>query len=462
MVRGMGTNRGPVGSPHGRAVKLTPERRLYALGAILFLALAICSQKFSNRGEPSFIIWLGVAGIAYLLAMREFFCTPNFPKRVIVIGLVLASVWHLLFLLKPPGSDDDIHRYLWDGRVQRLGYNPYILVPSDPALAGLHTPETRTLNNPDLPSPYPPGAQLFFRAVTAIHESVVALKIAFVICELAIVLVLLDVLRSRRQATHWMLAFAWNPLLATEVAGSGHIDIVGALLLLVSVAALRRNWRPIAAVALGLAVAVKFLPIVLVPIYWRRLRLRDALLAVFVFGLVYLPFLEKGRIPIGSLGTYVQSFRFNAPVFAMLERVLAPQVAAGVAMLAGLLTAIWMRRKSGAWSSDAFAWPMTASLLCAPVVYPWYLLWLLPFLRSASTLPIVIWTVSIIPTYYVWHLRALGRPWLVPGWVMLLEYGSVAAAGAVIGLRHPIRGELSPSPADPNLRALISETDEKQ
>jgi hypothetical protein len=78
---------------------------------------------------------------------------------------------------------------------------------------------------------------------------------------------------------------------------------------------------------------------------------------------------------------------------------------------------------------------MATSLLCAPVVYPWYLLWLLPFLRSASTVPIIIWTVSIIPTYYVWHLRTLGRPWLVPGWIMLLEYGCVATAGAIVGLR---------------------------
>ncbi len=417
-------------------MKLTPARRLYGLGAILLLALAICSHKFSNVGEPSFIVWLAVAGIAYLLAMREFFSTPQFPRRVIVIGLVLAAVWHLLFLLQAPGLDDDIHRYVWDGRVQRLGYNPYILVPSDPALAGLHTPETRTLNHPDVPSPYPAGAQLFFRGVTAIHESVFALKVAFVVCELAIVLVLLDVLRSGRQATHWILAYAWNPLLATEVAGSGHVDIVGVLLLLFSVAALWRRWRAVAAVALGLAVAVKFLPIVLVPLYWRRLRIRDALLAVFVFGLLYLPFLGRGHFPIGSLGTYLQSFRFNDPVFAMLERVLAPQFVVALALFAGIVTAIWLRIKSAAWSSDAFAWPMAASLLCAPVVYPWYLLWLLPFLRSASTLPIIIWTVSIIPVYYVWHQRTLGRPWLVPRWVMLLEYGSVATVVAILGLRR--------------------------
>jgi hypothetical protein len=405
----------------------------------LLASLTICSRKLSALGEPSFLTLLGIAGIAYLLAIREFFSTPRFPHRAIVIALGLAALWHLPFLLTPPGSDDDIHRYLWDGRVQRLGYNPYIVVPGDPALAGLHTPETRTLNNRDLPSPYPAGAELFFRGVTAIHESIFALKVAFVLCDLAIVLVLLDILGRSRQGAHWVLAYAWNPLLAIEVAGSGHIDIVGVLLLLVSAAALGRRWRALAALAFGLAVAVKFLPIVLLPLYWRRIRLRDGALAAVVVGLLYVPFLNHGRIPIGSLGTFLRSFRFNDPVFAMIERVAAPQFGVALAVLVGVLAAVWLRRKSEAWSAEAFAWPMAASLLCAPVVYPWYLLWLLPFLRSASTVPIIIWTVSVIPTYYVWHLRAVGRPWLVPGWIMLLEYGSVAVAAAIIALRRVSR-----------------------
>ncbi len=172
----VGTGGGTVADGRGRLVKLTPSGRVYLLGVVMLVALTICSRKFSSMGGPSFMIPLAVAGIAYLFAIREFFSTPRFPRRVIVIGLVLAALWHLPFLLTPPGSDDDIHRYLWDGRVQRLGYNPYIVVPSDPALAALHTPETRTLNHPDLPSPYPAGAELFFRAVTAIHESVFTLK----------------------------------------------------------------------------------------------------------------------------------------------------------------------------------------------------------------------------------------------------------------------------------------------
>lgn len=413
-------------------MKLTPSQRLYGLGAILLVALAACSINFNHRGESSFLIPLAVAGIAYLLAIRELFSTPELPRRALLFALAVAGVWHALFLWTPPGLDDDVHRYVWDGHVQRLGYNPYVLVPNDPALTALHTRDTRTMNNPEVPSPYPAGAQLFFRAVTAIHESVFALKVAFVICDFAIAFLLLDVLSATGQSGHWVLAYAWNPLLATEVAGSGHIDIVGVLMLLISVAALLRRWRPIAAVAFSLAVAVKFLPIVLLPLYWKRLRIRDAMLAAAVFGLLYVPFLGHGLIPFGSLGTYVQRFRFNGPIFAAFEQVFAPSFVAGLAAFGGFLAAIWMGRKSEELTSDAFAWPMAVSLLCAPVIYPWYLLWLLPFLRSISSLPILIWTVSIIPTYCVWHLRALGQPWLVPRWILVLEYGSVAVTAAIL------------------------------
>jgi alpha-1,6-mannosyltransferase len=418
-------------------VKVTPEWRVYALGATLCVALTICSRNFGDRGGPYFMASLTLAGIVYLLAIREFFASSRLPRHVVVIGLVLAAVWHVEFLRLPAGADDDIHRYLWDGRLQRLGHNPYIVVPSDPAVKGLHTPETRNLNNPDLPSPYPPGAELFFRAVSGIYESTFALKASFVLCDLAIVLVLLDLLGSSRQGAHLVLAYAWNPLLVIEVGGSGHIDIVGALLLLVSAAALARRWRTTAAVALGLAIAVKLLPIVLLPLYWKRVRIRDTALAVALVGVLYVPFLNHGRIPMGSLGTYIQTFRFNGPVFAILDHVAPPQLLAGLAVLVGLVTATRLRSAAPEWSPDAFAWPMAASLFCAPVIFPWYLIWLLPFLTSASTLLIIVWTVSIIPTYVQWHLRRLGHPWgALPGWVMLLEYGCVAVAAAIILLRR--------------------------
>jgi len=417
-------------------VKLSPSQRVYALGIVLLISLILCARKFGGEGEAFPVIPLVVAGIAYLLAIREFFCTSSFPKHVIVMGLAFAVLWQVAFLALPTGSDDDVRRYVWDGRLQRLGYNPYIVVPSDPAFAVVHTAETRAMNNLDLPSIYPPGAQLFFRAVTAIHESTLAMRIAFAICELIVVLVLLDILSRTAQGAHWVLAFAWHPLLATEAAGSGHIDIVGVLLLVVSFAALIRRWRTIAAVAFALAIAVKFLPFVLLPLYWRRIRIRDGVLAAIVFALLYVPFLDHGRIPIGSLGTYVRGFGFNDPVFEALRRVAPPQLLVGLAVLLGILTAVWFRCRYQSVSGDVFAWPMAASLLCAPVVFPWYMLWLLPFVRSVSTLPLIVWTAGIIPTYVVWRLRTLGHPFELPGWVMVLEYGAVAITAAIILLQR--------------------------
>jgi alpha-1,6-mannosyltransferase len=421
-------------------VKVLPEWRVYTLGAALCLALTLCSRHFGDRGGPAFMACLTLAAIAYLLAIREFFNTSAFPRRVVIAGFVLAAVWHVAFLRLPPGADDDIHRYVWDGRLQRLGYNPYLVVPSDPAAKNLHTAETRTLNNPDLPSPYPPGAELFFRAVTAIHESVSALKVAFVMCEFGLAFVLLDVLRTSKCGAHLVLVFLWNPLLAVEVAGSGHIDILGTVLLVISIAALARRWRSIAALTLALSVAVKFLPIVLLPLYWKRVRIRDAALAATLFALLYVPFLNHGRVPIGSLGTYVQTFRFNGPVFWLLAQFAPPALLAGIAVLVGLVTASWLGRAAPECSPEVFAWPMAATLLFAPVIFPWYLLWLLPFLTSPSTLLIIVWSLSIIPTYVMWHFRTLGRPWgALPDWVMLLEYGCVAIAGVMIAWRHFIR-----------------------
>jgi hypothetical protein len=95
---------------------------------------------------------------------------------------------------------------------------------------------------------------------------------------------------------------------------------------------------------------------------------------------------------------------------------------------------------------------MAASLAVAPVVYPWYLLWLLPFLRSAPTLPLILWTISILPTYFVWRLRALGQEWHVPGLVLLLEYGSVALCAALVWLRRKAQ-KYEPAPLEDALPA---------
>src|SRR5258707_8478732 len=109
----MGPGGRTVASGRGKPVKLTPSRRMYGLGGILLIALTICSRKFGGIGGPYFIVPLAVAGIVSLLAIREFFAAANLPPPGMVMGLALAALWHIPFLLAPAGPDDDIDRYLW-------------------------------------------------------------------------------------------------------------------------------------------------------------------------------------------------------------------------------------------------------------------------------------------------------------------------------------------------------------
>jgi alpha-1,6-mannosyltransferase len=123
-------------------VKLTPSRRLDLLGVVMLTALALWARYRARDGAPLFLIPLAVAGVAYLLTIRELSQTPSFARPVVLGCLALSFLWRVPFFPIPAGPQDDLHRYVWDGRVQRFGHNPYTTVPADPALAGLHAAET--------------------------------------------------------------------------------------------------------------------------------------------------------------------------------------------------------------------------------------------------------------------------------------------------------------------------------
>jgi len=118
----------------GGVVKTPHVWRVYTLGVILCAALTMCSRYFGDRGGLQFMASLTLAGIAYLLAIREFFATPQFSRRIVVIGLVLAAVWHIEFLRLPSGTDDDIHRYVWMATCRGSATTPTLSFPAILAL----------------------------------------------------------------------------------------------------------------------------------------------------------------------------------------------------------------------------------------------------------------------------------------------------------------------------------------
>ena len=265
---------------------------------------------------------MGVAAAAYVGTLYFVERRPPGSSRGLAVCVVMAVAWRVALIAGAPLVSDDVYRYVWDGRVQQLGHNPYASAPDDPALAGLHTELTLEIDptSAALPTIYPPAAELFFRAVTTVDESVTAIVAAVVLCDLMTAFLLWRWLVSLGRNSWWVLAYVWHPLVSLEGAGGGHIDLVGTLFVVGAAYALATRRALMASLWLGVAFSVKFLPVVLAPLLWRRVRRRDALAAVGVVLLLYLPFVDGTvSLPVGSLGVYAQQWRFNGPFFSWLE-----------------------------------------------------------------------------------------------------------------------------------------------
>ena len=430
--------RAPTGAAGAVKDRSVAPARVLGCGSVIAGSIFVISFVDRVTYPHLFAGCIVLAGLAYLRTLWLLGRVGERNTRALALCLVLAALWRIPLLLMPPTLSTDVYRYLWDGRVQRLGSSPYVLVPSDSTLRHLHTAETLRMNFPDLPTPYPPAAELFFRAVTTLHESARALKSAIVLCDAAIVAVLLYWLAASRRSPWWVLAYAWNPLVALEGAGNGHVDLLGALCLVVTAASLTRGRRTVAALAFALAVGVKFLPATLAPLLWRRIRFRDAALCVGTFAALYIPFLGRGRLPLGSLGVYLANWRVNAPVYSALERFVPTAGLVALPAICGFAVALWARWHLALDSPEAWAWPAATTLLFAPTIFPWYLVWVTPFLFTPErTLPLAVWTVSSLTLYWwlpVWAKTVVEYvPVLcVAGWMLARSAGARRAMSSIV------------------------------
>jgi hypothetical protein len=414
--------------PVSSLLALTGSAYLAAVGLLFFTRAPL--------GSTLFLVVAAVATAAYAAMVARVWSRPRASRRLLLAAFGLAVLFRLPLAFGPVGPDSDMVRYLWDGRVQRLGYNPYSVIPADPALAHTHTEESAAMPSRRHKTPYPPAAQLFFRLVVGISDSTRAMKVALVCCDLLTIIVIWRWLLVTGRNEWLALAYGWHPLVILEVAHSGHIDAIGALWIAAAAYWLARRRTALASIAYVFAIATKLLPIVLAPLFIGRIRLRDGLLGAALLAFLYLPFVSGSALPFGAVPNVVANIRFNGPLFAATAWAVSPQAAAALAVALGLGAALWARLRLPEHDPAAWAWPMALALAAAPVVYPWYLLPLTPFLFSRSTLPLAAWTFSILPVYLVWRFAREGGRWIVPIPVLIFEYGLFLAASVVLVLRH--------------------------
>jgi alpha-1,6-mannosyltransferase len=406
---------------------LRPPRPLLLSGLGLIVTALALALTQARLGSPLFFLIVPFFGVCQIAA-AIWFSRGNRDRRWVRFAVACAIACRVPLMVGPVNYDSDMVRYVWDGRVQRFGYNPYDVVPSDPSLAHTHTADTVRMPSRHDRTPYPPAAQLFFRLMVTVSESARVMKSILTILDMLTILIVWRWLRAIGRPEWLVLGYAWNPLVILEVAHSGHIDALGAFWIAAAACLMARERRSLAVVAYTLAVATKLLPIVLGPLFIGRVRIRDIAIGVAALTLLYLPFMSGGTIPIGAITNVVAHIRFNSPVFRPLAWLITPSGAAAFALAGGLAAAVWARWKLGIDDPAAWAWPMAVAVACAPVVYPWYLLYFTPFLLSAATLPLTLWTYTIIPVYLVWDWAQYGARWRVPNGLMVIEYGLVMLA----------------------------------
>ena len=255
---------------------VTAHRRgqssLLALGCLGLLMLAFVAVAPWILRTYDYAVFVPAIVLSGAITMAAAALAPSVPERWgLIVIVAMAITMRLLVIGKEPLLSTDIYRYVWDGRVQAAGINPYAFVPADDALQSLRDAAIYpNINRADYAvTAYPPVAQMFFFAVTRISETLTAMRLAMVACEIVLVAVLIDLLRRINLPVTAVVAWAWHPLVIWEIANNGHADALMVALLMIGVWLLVCNRRVAGAIAVAIAALVKPYAAVALPAFWR-------------------------------------------------------------------------------------------------------------------------------------------------------------------------------------------------
>jgi hypothetical protein len=362
----------------------------------------------------AFVLYLGATAAAGSASGRAAFLAAT------VFGLA----FRITLLPEPPFFSDDHFRYLWDGLVQLEGVNPYRYAPADPGVAGIDDALRAQVNHPDVPTIYPPLAQVVFALAALTGGGWIALKLVWLACDLAIAALLFRTVPVERRLQAWMV-YWWSPLVIIEVAWSAHLDLAGVLFLVAALKLARGSPPRSARMGLALAAAglVKYFAAALVPAAARIGRPGRVLAAVAVgTAVLYAPYAFAGRGMFVGLATFAESWRFNDGLFRVLAWITAsPGVAKAVA--AAVVLSIVIQSVRNAWTLERTAfWVTGAILMLSPTVHPWYLLWMVPLISIRWNRAWLYLSGSVFLAYYgLGTYRTVGV-WPQPWWAVLIIY----------------------------------------
>ena len=418
---------------------IVPALELGGLGLGLTFTVALLARLPS--WERQLGTFQGLAAVAFafyalaLLRLRAYERLPRAGAWVFAVALACRAA----LLPVPPTLSDDIYRYVWEGRVLAHGGDPYRAAPADASFAGLRDSVIYLrINHRELRTIYPPLALAGFGLVARVSDSVGAMKLWVVLHDLLLVLVLLRWLAHRGGNAAAAIAYAWNPLVLIEYAGSGHGEPTALLWLVLALALADR--RPVlSALSLVAAVLVKLAPLAALPSLLARWPWRARLACLLPLGVGLGAFWSVSRGPDSGLDAYIRTWRNNELVFHYLARGVddpdtARLLAAAIVLLA--VAATLARRDRPERSTQSTA---RAAALVTPVLHPWYLGWVLvfePWTRSPAWL---LGSLTVLMSYGLLSTPPTGTSFHLPLAWRWIEYGVPLAVGLAAWTLQPSR-----------------------
>jgi alpha-1,6-mannosyltransferase len=449
----------------------------FALAAELFFFAALnFFDDWTLESMPiKFVESAFLAGIAYLVAVSSFKIDIGVRKQAIIFWGIAVAL-RLIALPLVPG--DDLWRDQWEGRIQRAGFNPYLIAPDDPKLDELRRayPESSKINHPELRAPYPPGAELLFRVFTRISDRPLFYKMVFAIADLATVALVLRLIRNSKTpvvgrarppgapkidvpavlpshppgsqelappaytAAAW---YAWNPLVAYSFAGAAHFDslmilpMVGGIFCLVrstTETQSRRQWFWALGVAIlfGIAISIALVPALLLLLCVFALRWRAIVLTISaaIPAFLSLPFGFPTVRIWDSLGQFAYFTRLNDLFWWLIEETFwanphQRNFHYNVILISCVVAVSFFFIRD--WKRGTL-WVLGTTLLLTPVLHAWYCVWILPLAtwRRANAWHVL--SITIFAYYLFWDERLFGLPWHAELWMRALIIAPVLAA----------------------------------
>lgn len=399
-------------------------KRLAPLGLLLLVPYVLLwrMNEWDGLHIPAFLSLymaaFAIYGVAVWFTLKRSFENARFVSLFIWI---IAICIRVLLLFQGPHISEDFYRYIWDGRVQNAGIGPYEHAPQDAEVQFLKDQYYDRMHQKEFKSPYPPAAEDLYRLLALLYPNLLLCKLGILFFDFLVIEMVRQLLRIWKMPAAHLLIYAWHPLPVIEFASSAHMDIMGIGLFMLALFLMEVRQRSLSGIPFAAAVLTKLLPILALPLFWKKGGWRFVLFGGLTGMLLIAQFYTPDMRMLNGISTYYKIWRYNDSMFALFYYWFGGAVPArNISEFFIFMIAAWCLAANYSMHRSLFV-IYAGVIVLSPVVHPWYVCWVIPFLAFHPNRAWIFFTGWVAVSYLIRYLFPDGN-WQEVLWLKLLTY----------------------------------------